>query len=315
MPGIPGPITDSGINETELGAYAQVDWRVARWLRFVLGGRFDRVDVAVNNESPVAVDQVSGYRGAGQASPKGSMVLSPIRELDLFANYGRGFHSNDARTLIEGQATTLLATATGYEVGTTIRPVKGLSLSAVAFLLDLTSELTIDGDTASTAPSGPTRRYGGEFTGRYNFRKDIYADATLTFAHSRYTDQADISSGQAYVTLAPVRTFSAGVGAREPVGPFTVYGSAHVRSMSDRAATQDGTLTATGFTLFDAEAGVRWSRYELGADLLNIGNVDWREGQFAVNSRLPGEGVNPPVGISFTPGIPRTFLAHLAVYW
>ena len=46
--------------------------------------------------------------------------------------------------------------------GTTIKPIAGLAVSALAFLLDLTSEETIDGDTASTDPSGPTRRYGAD---------------------------------------------------------------------------------------------------------------------------------------------------------
>jgi hypothetical protein len=41
----------------------------------------------------------------------------------------------------------------------------------------------------------------------------------------------------------------------------------------------------------------------------------YREGQFAVNSRLPGEGPNPPAGISFTPGIPRTVIGHATAYW
>ncbi len=315
MPGIAGPIVDSGIDETEIGAYFEEDWRPLRWLRFVAGGRVDRVDVAVSNESPVAIDKVSGYKGATQLSPKASMILSPLPELDLFANYGRGFHTNDARTLIQGTATTLLATATGYEVGATVRPVKGLSLSAVAFLLDLTSELVIDGDTASTAPSGPTRRYGGEFNARYHFRNGVFADASFTVAHSRYTDAADIAMGQSEVALAPVRTFSAGVGVREPVGPVTILASAYVRSMSNRPATQDGTLTATGFTVFNAEAGLRFKFVEVAADLINIGNAVYREGQFAVNSRLPGEGPNPPAGISFTPGQPRTLLAHAIVYW
>jgi TonB family protein len=321
MPGIPGPITDSAINETELAAYAEEDFRPARWLRFVLGARFDRIDVAVSNESPTAVDKVSGYEGAQQASPKAAAIVSPVKEWDLFANYGRGFHSNDARTVIEGTATTLIATATGYEVGTAIRPFKGLSLSAVAFLLDLTSELTIDGDTASTTPAGPTRRYGGEFTGRYNFDDRIFADAAFVATRARYTDAADIAAGTTYVTLAPRRTFSAGLGARQPVGDFTLVGSVHVRSMADRPATQNWSpsenvgLTATGFTMVDAEAGLRWKRFELLVMLLNVANVNWREGQFAVNSRLPGEGPNPPPGISFTPGIPRTVMGDATVYW
>jgi TonB family protein len=325
-PGIPGPITDSDINETQLGAYAEEDVRVARWLRFVGGARVDRVDAAVNNESDVAVLQPSGYVGQAQLSPKMAVIVSPDKLLDLYANYGRGFHSNDARTVLEGAATTLLATATGYEVGTTVRPLPGLSLGAVAFLLDITSELTWDGDTATVNAAGPTRRYGGEFTGRYHFADTVYADAALTVSHARYTDQADIQAGTPWVTLAPRRTFSAGIGTRQPAGPVTLIGTIHVKSMADRPATQNWDphdpangpgvgLTATGWTLVDLSAGVRWRNIEVLADVLNVADVKWREGQFAVDSRLPGEGPAPATGMSFTPGNPRTLFVHANVYW
>jgi hypothetical protein len=105
------------------------------------------------------------------------------------------------------------------------------------------------------------------------------------------------------------------VGVREPVGPVTILAGATVRSMSDRPATNDGTLTATGFTVFNAEAGIRYRFVEVSADLLNIANTTYREGQFAVNSRLPGEGPSPPQGVSFTPGTPRTLIAHAIAYW
>ncbi|HEX3345694.1 MAG TPA: TonB-dependent receptor [Polyangiaceae bacterium] len=313
---IPGPIYDGRTNETETGAYVEEEVRPARWLRFVLGARGDRVDAATSNESDTAVDKISGYKGQGQLSPKATAVVTPFDALDVFANYGRGFHSNDARTLILGQATTLLAAATGYEVGTTLRPVPGLSLSAVAFLIDLTSEITIDGDTASTTPSGPTRRYGAELTGRYNFDRRLYADVAFTAAHGRYTDAADVSAGTVYLADAPIRTFSAAVGGRQPIGPYTLLGSVTVRSMSDRYGDQGPTpLVETGWTVVNAELGVRWKHVELVADLLNVADVKWREGQFEVSSRLPSEGPNPPAGISFTPGLPRTLMTHAAVYW
>jgi TonB family protein len=313
---IPGPIVDSNIDETTIGFYGSEDFRPVKWLRFVIGARADRIDATVSNESIAAVDKVSGVRGQAQFSPKASMIVSPIKYFDLFANYGRGFHSNDARTDFSQGPLTLMSTATGYEVGTVVRPIKGLSLGAVAFLLDLQSELTIDGDDASTSAAGPTRRYGGEFTGRYNFNDEVYADAALTVTHARYTDQADIQSGNAFVSLAPIRTFAAGIGARHPLDRhWTIFGNVHMRSMSDRYATQDGSLIATGFTMFDAGVGARYRFLEIGADMLNIANVDWREGQFAVQSRLPSEGANPPVGISFTPGIPRTVLAHATLFW
>jgi TonB-dependent receptor-like protein len=319
MPGIRGPIYDGVLNESEIGAYAEIDSHLTSWLRVVLAGREDRIDVALSNESTTAVNQTSGYKGASQFSPKASVIVSPWSSLDLFANFGQGFHSNDARSVlvgtINGVQPTLMATATGYEVGATVRPLKGLTITAVGFLLDLTQELTVDGDTDSTTPTGPTRRYGGEFIGRYHLGHGLYADATFTVVNARYTDAADIAAGQAYVTLAPTRTFSAGVGAREPIGPFTIVAGLYTRSMADRPATQDGTLVATGYTLFNGQLGLRWKNFEVGADILNIGDVAWREGQFAVNSRLPGEGPNPPIGISFTPGIPREVIGHAIVSW
>jgi TonB family protein len=332
-PGITGPITDSEINETQIGFYADEDFRPAKWLRFVLGGRADRIDASVSNESQVAVDKVSGYSSDAKFSPKASMQATPFPYADLFLNYGRGFHSNDARTLIEGSATTLMSVATGYEVGTTIRPVvPGLTVSAVGFLLDIQSELTIDGDTASTTPSGPTRRYGGEFVGRYHFNDTVFADAAFTVAHSRYTDAADVAAGTNWVTLAPRRMFNTTVGAKQPIGhDFTLIGSVHFRSMADRAATQQwstnpavreqeilantGGLTATGFNIVDLEAGVRWRFIEVVFQVFNVANTQWREGQFAVDSRLPSEGPHPLTGMSFTPGIPRWWYGHVAVHW
>jgi TonB family protein len=328
---IPGPVYDGHIDETEIGAFIEEELRPAPWLRFVLGARGDRVDAAVNNQSQTALDQVSGTTGQGQFSPKATAVVSPLDRWDLFVNYGRGFHTNDARTLLPvqidtagptttvkalGQAPTLIATATGYEVGTTVRPAPGLSMSAVAFLIDLTSELTIDGDTASTSPAGSTRRYGGELTWRYTFDERLYADMSFTSAVGRFTDAADVSAGTVYLPDAPIRTFSASVGGRQPVGPVTLLGSVTVRSMSDRFADQGPTpLVETGWTVVNAELGARWKNFELVADLFNVGDVQWREGQFEVASRLPGEPARPPPGISFTPGLPRTLMTRAAVYW
>jgi outer membrane receptor protein involved in Fe transport len=316
-PVIPGPIYDGRINETESAAYVEEEVRPAPWLRFVLGARADRIDAAVDNESQTAVDQVSGYTGQGQLSPKASAIVTPVDAVDLFANYGRGFHSNDARTLFLGPATTLIASAVGSEAGTTVRPLPGLAISVMGFLVDLTSELTIDGDTASTTPSGPTRRYGFETTGRYNFDDRFYADVSFTTAHSRYVDSADVGAGTVYLPDAPIRTFSAGAGIRQAVGhEVTLMGSATVRSMSHRYGDSGPTpLIETGWTVVNLGAGVRWRQFELVADLMNVADVKWREGQFEVNSRLPLEGPSPPAGISFTPGLPRTLMVHGAVYW
>jgi outer membrane receptor protein involved in Fe transport len=315
-PGIPGPIEDSAIDETESGAFAQEAYRPLPWLRVMAGARADRIDGDVSSQSPVAVVKASGYRGAMQLSPKAAVVASPSDQVDVFADFGQGFHSNDIRTVVAGSATTLIARATGGELGTTIKPMPGLSVSALAFLLDLTSEETIDGDTASTEPSGPTRRYGSELTARYQYHDMIYGEATYTWAHARFTDAADVAAGTTLVPLAPVHTLSAEIGALLPIAPdTTLISSLNVRAMSDRPAEIDGSLTATGFAVVSGLLGVRYDRYEASLSVINIGNEVYREGQFAVSSRLPGEGPNPPEGISFTPGVPRTFIGSLSIRW
>jgi outer membrane receptor protein involved in Fe transport len=334
---IPGPIFDGHINEIETGFFVEEEVKPTRWLRFVLGTRGDRIDATVSNESSIAVYQLNGYKGAAQLSPKATAVASPIDALDFFANYGRGFHSNDIRSMFinsaiaalpqnEGPspAGVLMAPAAGFELGATVRPIKGLSVSAMAFLIDVSSELLIDGDTASTKPAGPTRRYGGEFTGRYDLagaspRQRLYADVSFTAAHGRFTDTPDVDARTVFLPDAPIRTFSFGIGGRQPVGDdWTLQADVTVRSMSNRYGDQGPTpLIETGWTVVGAGIGARWKFLELGADLLNVANVTWREGQFEVQSRLPNEPTNPipQPGISFTPGIPRTLMTHAGVHW
>jgi TonB family protein len=334
---IPGPISDGHVNELETGLFAEEEVKPARWLRFVVGLRGDRIDANVSNESPTAVHQLDGYKGAAQLSPKATAVVSPFDGWDIFANYGRGFHSNDIRSMFisapiaalpHAEAPSpegvLMASASGFELGTTVRPATGLSLSAIAFLIDVSSELLIDGDTASTTPAGPTQRYGTEFAGRYNFvgsnpRQRLYADVSFTAAHGRFTDAADVAKGTVYLPDAPIRTFSAGLGGRQPIGPdWTLQADVTMRSMSDRYGDQGpNPLIETGWTVVNVGLGARWKALELGADVLNVADVAWREGQFEVQSRLPSEPVNsiPQPGISFTPGLPRTLLTHATLYW
>ncbi len=300
----------SRISETALGAFAEEVFRPAHWLRFAFGARADRVDIAVDSADSAAALRPAGVRAGGLVSPKWAAVVSPLRGVDLFANYGRGFHSNDARGVVAGGA-TLLAVATGYELGVKVEPLRHLTLSAAAFLLDITSELVFNADNASTLPSGATRREGIELIARYRLRRDIFADAALTLTHARY--RADDGSGT-YVPLAPARTFAAGIGVREPIGSFTAFGALRVKSISDRPATRDGALVAEGFTLVDAQAGVRYRCVELAVDVFNALDAAWREGQFAVTSRLPWEQ-KPVTAMSMSPGWPREVMGQIRVYW
>ena len=306
---------DAGITESQIGVYVEEDARVRKWLRFIAGARAQRVDVSVEDhleDLKTLGNRTSGYKGATQFLPKFMGILSPIPQLDVFASLGRGFHSNDARGVVrQNDPATLLTPAMGYEAGARVTPLPNLTVSASGFLIDLDSELVWAGDAGNTEPSGQTRRYGVELDARYHIGNWLFADADVTFTHARY--RANEGNGGA-VALAPTRTFSAGVGVRPTVGNFTPSASFRVKSIGARPAIEDESLIAEGFTIVDANAGLRWKQIELGLDVQNLFNATWREVQFATETRLSYEP-KAVTGIHYSPGWPRTVMGRATLYW
>jgi len=304
------PRVDARVGESQMGMYVEEDARLKKWLRFIVGARVQRIDVQVDDRLEASKKGAgSGNHGATMFLPKFSATLTPIPQLDLYAAYGRGFHSNDARSVVTNRNNaTLMTPANGYEVGFRLEPLKNLSISATAFWLDLASELVWVGDEGTTEVSGQSRRMGVELSGRYRLKNWLFADvdATLTKARYRGTDEA--------VPLAPTRTFSAGIAARPTFGSWTPFAALRVKSIGDRPANEDESLIAEGFTIVDANAGVRWKNLEMAVDVQNLLGATWREVQFATESRMNYEPA-PVTGIHYTPGWPRTVMGRAAVYW
>ena len=271
---------DSRINESQLGLFVEEVAKLNDYLRFTVGARADRIDVNVDDRLGTGG---SGIQGSTQLSPKWVAVFSPFAGLDIFADYGRGFHSNDARgAVLQTNPARLITPATGYEVGTELRPVRGLSLSVAGFLLDLDSELVWSGDEGTTEAAGASRRYGVELGGRYRIGNWFFADIDATFTHAAY--RVNAGNAQA-VALAPRITLTAGVGLRPTLGEFTPFGALRVKSIGDRPALEDESLIAQGFTVVNLSSGLRWKNLEVGADVQNLLDAKWREVNFATESR------------------------------
>lgn len=306
---------DADISETQLGAYLQEEVRPASAVRFVIGGRVDRIDVSVddqNEDTATLGSPTSGTAAAARFSPKFMTVVSPLHWLDVFADYGWGFHSNDARGAVQANAPAdLMTPAVGYEVGLQLKPLRGLQVSAAAFLLDLDSELVWSGDAGSTEPSAGTRRMGLEFDARYNLANWFFADAAATFTRARYRG---LPAGANAVPLAPTQTLSAGLGVQRKIEQFTPFAALRLRVVGDRPANETSTLTADGSALLGAEAGLRWRMLEARIDGQNLLGSTWREVSFANTSQLPYEPA-PVEGIHYTPGWPRTIMGSLRLYW
>jgi outer membrane receptor protein involved in Fe transport len=88
----------SGVEELASAGYVEADARLSDEVRVVAGLRAQRLDVAVTDRlTETGPSSGSGTRGASLALPKLSVIVTPRRDLQLFVNGGRGFHSNDAR--------------------------------------------------------------------------------------------------------------------------------------------------------------------------------------------------------------------------
>jgi hypothetical protein len=99
---------------TQLGGAPYVETRVRwnDWLRTVSGVRADFYQVDVESNDP----RNSGQTQDVLASPKLSAVFGPWKKTELYASFGGGFHSNDARG-----ATISVDPATGNRRSRSIR--------------------------------------------------------------------------------------------------------------------------------------------------------------------------------------------------
>jgi hypothetical protein len=318
---------DARVGETSIGAFADTSTVWTPWLRTVIGARVDAfafdVDDHLEDRASIGT-RSSGTRTRSRVSPKGSIVLSPWSQLDLFGNAGFGFHSNDARGVALG--VTPLTRAIGYEAGARMRGWTLLDVSLALFQLDLASELVWVGDAGTTEARGSTRRRGIEAIARVTPLRWLTAEVNTTLTEAAYVDNPGNANA---VALAPQRIVGATVSAQHPLG---LFGRLSVLHIGDRPATEDRFLTAQGFTRVDAGAGYRTGRYELALHAQNLLHASWRESQFANASRLRDEttpascprGTRPVSeegafkgceDLHFTPGAPWSLIGSASLFF
>lgn len=94
-------LVDAGINERNLNLWGQEELVLSPAVRIQAGLRWDyftyNVDDRLEGDSTTGLPHASGFVQQSIVSPKASLVVSPLSTIDVFANFGTGFHTNDAR--------------------------------------------------------------------------------------------------------------------------------------------------------------------------------------------------------------------------
>src|SRR5450432_3368065 len=194
-------IRGNDVHETMVGAYVNEEITPFKALRVDLGGRADMLSFSVDNRL-VTTDPTNPRSGVGDAhqfSPKASAVLTPLdrkqAELDVYANFGNGFHSNDVRGVFASPAVTPITRAIGEEVGARTRLFQRWDLAAALWQLDLASETVWNGDDGTTSAGSATNRKGIEMETRFEFTPWLSADLDLTFTKSAFTENHGNANG------------------------------------------------------------------------------------------------------------------------
>jgi outer membrane receptor protein involved in Fe transport len=301
-----GTVRNDSVLQTSAGLYysASIPW--TSWLRANLGLRGDFYRFQVNSDNPAN----SGKAGDSLLSPKLGLVFGPWSNVEYYANYGHGFHSNDARgatitvdpvTGAPAERVTPLARAIGSELGLRAAPFKGFQTSLALWRLDLASELVFAGDAGTTEASRPSRRQGIEWANYYKPFGSVTFDFDLTLSKARFRD---VDPAGNFIPGSTDRTLSGGVTFGEKEG---WSGGLRLRYFGPRALIEDNSQKSGSSTLVNAQLGYAVSKQaKIKFEVLNLFNRKVDDITYFYTSRLQGE---PAAGVDdkhFHPAEPRS---------
>ena len=290
------------LENIQLGTVRQTNFYSYFNSEFILGKfklspsvRLDYFNFMYNDDLQPTYETLS--KTATIINPKFNILFNQNDYLQWYIKSGIGFHSNDARVILEQETDKLLPRAYGIDFGNVWKPTKNLVLNTAVWYLLSEEELVYVGDAGVIEPSGESQRYGLDFGLRYQFTDWLYLDTDATFTKARSLENV---SGEDYIPLAPDFTLAGGLSFNN-IGGFS--GGLRYRFIDDRPANEDNSIVAEGYFVSDFNINYQLNKTTFGLAIENIFDVAWNETQFATESRLQNEA-NSVEEIHFTPGTP-----------
>ncbi len=299
------------VDETMLGTYLQNSTNWLDWLRTNAGLREDHVLMHLD---ALQAPNTSGSASGSIFSPKLSIIMGPWNNTEFFMDAGRGFHSNDARGVIDrvdpatGQAVTPvspLVGTQGQELGVRTEVISGVQSALALWKLHSNSEIIYNADSTigSTSPNGASNRSGVEWNNHVTTMQWLVLDMNLAWTRAHYVTMNDngqlgnlIPNAVSKVALLELATRN--LGAWE--------GSVETRYIGAYPLSQDGSLTAPSALVTNVRL-----QHHLGpgldafADVLNVFNREYYDIAYQQDYRVSPVAPVVPSGVTVHPGEPR----------
>ena len=298
---------DNHIGETVAGAYVQNTTTWQPWLRTLVGLREDHAVMDVKDLQAATRAHASGDK----LSPKASLVLGPWAKTEIFANAGRGFHSNDARgTVAATDPVPALVASKGAELGLRTEIVPGLQTSLAFWRLDSDSELVYVADEGGTEANGATKRQGIELNNHLVLNRWLLVDADMAWTHARYADANGSQGNLIGNAVSRVGLFGVTLHA---LGPWSA--GLVTRYIGSYPLSQDGSLKAQ--SSFVANLQVKRDltpRMSVQVDVLNLFDRKFYDIEYEQDYRVVALRDAPVTdGVTVHPGEPRALRVSLNV--
>ncbi len=277
-------IAANEIQEGSYGAFLEATWYATDTLRLIGGVRADYYDFEALGLNPLSV---TGNATDSLVSPKVALAWQALDDLELYANWGRGFHSNDARGVVNAVAPVPgLSPGEGQELGGrwTIGDFK---FTATYWWLDQESELIFVGDSNSVEPKGGSERDGYELT---MFWQPLYwlgVDAVYTHSDARYVNNPDGD----FVEQAVEEAGQIGISASRDNWDLAL----RMRYLGPYALTADNSRRAQSLTSVSVRGAWHWHNLTAFAEVTNLLDTDRKEIVYYYPAYVPGLD---PVGSS-----------------
>jgi outer membrane receptor protein involved in Fe transport len=311
-----GTLGRHSAKELSLAGFAEAHWRPVDNLRLMAGLRADWYDFRTRakatefldpEDDEATVPALDGSDDDAIVSPKLGAAWQLSDVVELYANWGRGFHSNDARGVTASAVPVPgLVKGSGAEVGA--RYQRGtFSFTATLWHLDVDSELKFVGDSNSVEPGAASRRRGYELVGFWRPLPGLAIDATWTGSRARYRGEL-ATPGETRVAGAVETAGELGVSWLH--GPWEL--SARLRHLGEFPLTEDNSERADDEQCLNLRGAWKRGGWTLYAELLNVFNARGKDIVYWYESYLPAIDTGPTEGRLSRVEEPRTVRVGLS---
>ncbi len=257
-------------------------------LHFDAGLRLDYFRFDVNDHLD---SSHSGIQGASRFQPKANISYTPSArvQLTLYASYGRGISSQDARGIVQRPNAPKVATTDFYQVGTS-HSLRKFSLSTDIFLINRSNEQVYIPDDGSFELKGPSRSYGWEAKTSVQIMRRLALNGGFTQVSNAFY----LGWPRVYVESAPHSVANSGLTLSEWRG---FNGSLRYRHVSgyilDGSDPANPLKHATGLDVLDLGMSKRIRHgMDFNFAIDNLNDKRYWETQNFIVSRLPNEPID-----------------------